>query len=77
MTRQHPTTHPPTHRSRTTSWAVAVVLVAIAVTFVVQNRGTITIRLFVPTVSGPLWAALAGVFVLGGLAGYLVAARRR
>jgi hypothetical protein len=55
----------------------SLVLVAIALTFIVQNRQIVAILLFIPTVVGPLWAALAGVFVVGFGAGYLLAWRRR
>ncbi|GDY29923.1 DUF1049 domain-containing protein [Gandjariella thermophila] len=56
---------------------VAVVLVAIALTFIVQNRQMIGILLFVPTVFAPLWAAFAGVLAVGLAAGYLLARRGR
>ncbi|MGW4592668.1 DUF1049 domain-containing protein [Amycolatopsis thermoflava] len=50
----------------------AAVLVALGVTFVLQNRQTVDIRVFTTTITGPLWAALAGVLVLGLLAGLLL-----
>jgi uncharacterized integral membrane protein len=59
-----------------TKLIIAVVLVAIAVTFILQNRETIGIRLAVVTVSGPLWAALVCMFVLGVAVGLLLRRRR-
>ncbi|GAA3795690.1 MULTISPECIES: lipopolysaccharide assembly protein LapA domain-containing protein [Amycolatopsis] len=50
----------------------AAVLVALGLTFVLQNRQTVDIRVFTTTITGPLWAALAGVLVLGLLAGLLL-----
>jgi tryptophan-rich sensory protein len=55
----------------------ALVLVAVALTFIVQNRQVISILLFIPVVFAPLWAAFAGVLVVGLVAGYLFAWRRR
>jgi uncharacterized integral membrane protein len=53
--------------------------VAIALTFILQNRQTTDIRLFTTTISGPLWAALVGMLLIGLLAGFLLdrAARRK
>jgi uncharacterized integral membrane protein len=56
---------------------VAVVLLAIALTFILQNRDTIDIRLAVVTVSAPLWAALVCMLVLGGLVVLLLVRRRK
>ncbi|PXY18221.1 DUF1049 domain-containing protein [Prauserella flavalba] len=52
---------------------VAAALVALAVTFILQNRQTVDIRVFTTTISGPLWAALTGVLILGVLVGLLLA----
>lgn len=58
-------------------WIGALVLLAIAITFIVQNRQTVNITLFITTVSTPLWAALACVLVFGAACGFLLALRRR
>jgi uncharacterized integral membrane protein len=55
----------------------ALVLLAAALTLIMQNRQRIEILLFVPTVTAPLWLALAGMFVIGLAVGYLLAWRRR
>lgn len=62
-----------TNRQIPVKLVVAVVLVALGVTFIVQNRQAVDIRVFTTTISGPLWAVLAGVLVLGLLAGVLLA----
>jgi uncharacterized integral membrane protein len=55
----------------------ALVLVVLAVVFIVENRDPTPIRLIVPVVVMPLWAALAGLFVVGVLVGYGLSRRRR
>ncbi len=54
-----------------------LVLAALAVIFIVENRDPASIRLIIPVVVMPLWAALAGLFVIGVLVGYGLARRRR
>ncbi|TVT32541.1 DUF1049 domain-containing protein [Amycolatopsis rhizosphaerae] len=56
---------------------VAVVLTVIALVFILQNRQTVQIKLFIPTVSGPLWAALAAVGIVGLLVGFALGHHRR
>ncbi|SDW58007.1 Protein of unknown function [Amycolatopsis xylanica] len=51
---------------------LAAALAAVGVTFILQNRQTVDIRVFTTTISGPLWAALAGVCVIGLLVGILL-----
>jgi len=51
---------------------VALVLVALALTFTLQNRQTTEIHVFTTTISGPLWAALVGMLVIGLLVGFLL-----
>lgn len=58
-------------------WIAALVALAIAITFIVQNRQWVDITLFVTSVSAPLWAALACVLALGVACGYLIAHRKR
>lgn len=77
---QSTATHTDPTRSRRrfpTKLVVALVLIAVCVVFILQNRQHVSIKLLVPTVGGPLWAALTGVLVLGGIAGYLLVRRRR
>jgi uncharacterized integral membrane protein len=65
-------------RSRWNSrWVVAAVLLAIAVVFVVENRQLTEIRLLVPVVLMPLWAALAGTLLIGLVIGVLLDRQRR
>jgi uncharacterized integral membrane protein len=54
-----------------------LVLLAAALTLIMQNRQRIEILLFVPTVTAPLWLVLAGMCVIGLAVGYLLAWRRR
>lgn len=70
--------HQATERTRLpTKWIVALVGLAIAITFIVQNRQTVTVTLFLTGVTGPLWVALACVLVIGVACGYLIAYRKR
>lgn len=65
-------------KDRSTSrWVVALVLLAVAVVFVVENRDLTEIRLLIPVVLMPLWAALAITLVIGLVVGWLVGRRRR
>jgi uncharacterized integral membrane protein len=57
-------------------WITALVLIAIGLTFVVQNRDLVQILLFVPTITAPLWAALIAMLVLGLLIGFLLGRQR-
>ncbi|MFD6418982.1 DUF1049 domain-containing protein [Streptomyces sp. NPDC060194] len=54
--------------------AVVVVLVLI---LIFENTRHVEIRLIIPEVTMPLWLALLGMFVIGGLVGAYVARRRR
>jgi uncharacterized integral membrane protein len=56
---------------------VAVVLVALAVLFIVQNGQSTQIRLLVPVVTMPLWTALASMLAVGFAVGYALNWRRR
>ena len=58
------------------SW-VSVVLVALAVIFVAQNRDRHPINLLWVTVLAPTWLVLTIIFVVGLLAGLLLRRRRR
>ena len=56
---------------------VAVVIVIAAVWFIVVNRTTVAINLWVPKVTGPLWVVLLITFAGGMLAGLLLRRRRK
>ncbi|MER6235617.1 LapA family protein [Streptomyces clavifer] len=57
---------------------IAVTLLAVlAIVFICVNTDEVTIRVIIPKVTMPLWAALLGVFVAGLLCGGYVMHRRR
>ena len=56
---------------------LGLAIAAVAVVFIIQNRATVTIQLFTVQVASPQWLTLSVVFVLGLLAGFLIARRRR
>ena len=58
-------------------WVVALVLLALAVVFILENRQLTEIRLLVPVVLMPLWAALTGTLLVGLVVGVLVDRQRR
>ncbi len=65
-------------RSRWNSrWVVATVLLVIALVFIVENRQLTEIRLLIPVVFMPLWAALAGTLLVGVIVGVLLDRQRR
>lgn len=55
----------------------ALALFVLAVIFIVENRDPTPIRLIIPLVVMPLWAALAGLFVIGILVGLVLGRRKR
>ncbi|MES9506139.1 LapA family protein [Streptomyces sp. NPDC000609] len=56
----------------------ALVLAGLAIWFIAANTGSIAIRLWVPTVTLPLWAVLAVTLAVGlVLGGYLFRRRAR
>ena len=61
----------------TTRRVVALVLLALAVVFVVENRDLTEIRLLIPVVLMPLWAALAITLVIGLAVGWIVGRQRK
>ncbi len=68
----------PTTRSRWNSrWVLALVLLAIAAVFILENRQLTEIRLLIPVVLMPLWAALAGTLLVGLVIGVLLDRQRR
>lgn len=72
-----PTTGSTKRRRVPVKLIVALVLVALAIVFIVQNRQETNIYLLLWTISGPLWSALTGVLVFGGVAGFLLVRRRQ
>ncbi|GAA2820449.1 LapA family protein [Saccharopolyspora taberi] len=49
-----------------------VVLAGLAVVFVLENRQVVDIRVLLPVVTAPLWAALLAVLVIGVIVGFLL-----
>ncbi|MFI7383641.1 DUF1049 domain-containing protein [Streptomyces sp. NPDC049813] len=54
-----------------------LVLAVLALVFIFENTRRVKIRLLVPEVTMPLWAALAAVAVIGAICGGYFVARRR
>jgi uncharacterized integral membrane protein len=55
---------------------VALVVVALTLIFMVQNRDIVQIRLFAITLYSPLWLLLVVMAVVGALIGILLTRRR-
>jgi len=55
---------------------VALVVLVAALVLILQNAQEQRVDVFWMTVTMPLWILLATTFVLGGVAGWLVKARR-
>jgi uncharacterized integral membrane protein len=56
---------------------IAVTLLAVlTLVFICVNTAEVTIRVIIPEVTMPLWAALLGVFLAGGLCGAYLFRRR-
>jgi uncharacterized integral membrane protein len=55
---------------------VGGVLVLLAFVFIIENREPAAIRVIIPIVVMPLWAALAGMFVVGVIVGAVWGRRR-
>ncbi|PVZ14794.1 DUF1049 domain-containing protein [Actinomycetospora cinnamomea] len=58
-------------------WVVGGVLLVLAVIFILENRDPVGIRLIIPLVVMPQWAALTLTLVIGFVLGLLVSRRRR
>jgi uncharacterized integral membrane protein len=56
---------------------VALVLLGLAVVFIVENRALTEIRLLIPVVLMPLWAALVIPLIIGLAVGVIVGRQRR
>lgn len=61
----------------TSRWAVGVLVAVLAIVFIVENRDPAAIRLLIPVVVMPQWAALTIAVVLGVVIGALLRRRRR
>lgn len=78
MTRKRSATPTSSSRSRLSPRLVtALVLTVLAVVFVFQNNQMTAIRVLIPVVIMPLWAALAGMLIVGAAIGYAVTWRQR
>ncbi|MFE2039782.1 LapA family protein [Streptomyces sp. NPDC059477] len=53
-----------------------VVLAALAIWFIAANTKSVTIRLWIPTVTLPLWSVLTVTLIVGIALGLLMAHRR-
>ncbi|MCT4357558.1 LapA family protein [Streptomyces sp. Je 1-79] len=53
-----------------------VVLAALAIWFIAANTGSVTIRLWIPTVTLPLWSVLTVTLLVGIVLGLYIARRR-
>ncbi|MFF3772468.1 LapA family protein [Streptomyces sp. NPDC002232] len=53
-----------------------LVLAALAIWFIAANTGSVTIRLWIPTVSLPLWIVLTVTLLVGIVLGLFIARRR-
>ncbi|MEU4103414.1 lipopolysaccharide assembly protein LapA domain-containing protein [Streptomyces tanashiensis] len=53
-----------------------LVLAALAIWFIAANTGSVTIRLWIPTVTLPLWIVLTVTLLVGIVLGVFLARRR-
>ncbi|GAA4785533.1 hypothetical protein GCM10023200_19330 [Actinomycetospora chlora] len=58
-------------------WVLPAVLAVLVIVFILENRDPVTIRLLIPVVIMPQWAALTITLALGLLIGALLVRRRR
>ena len=56
---------------------LGLVLVIVAIVFIAQNRGAVTVWLLWTSVSAPMWLVLTIVTLIGLAAGYLFGRRNR
>ena len=72
---------PPAHRHRwpaiTPKRAAAIVIAAAALWFILVNRSSVSVYLWVPKVIAPLWVILLLTFAGGVLMGLLLARGRK
>ncbi|MFF2729554.1 DUF1049 domain-containing protein [Streptomyces sp. NPDC058008] len=55
---------------------VVTLLAVLTIVFICVNTADVTIRVIIPKVTMPLWAALLGVFLAGALCGAYLFRRR-
>lgn len=78
MTRKRSATPAGSSRSRLTPRLITtLVLTVLALVFVFQNNHLTAIRVLIPVVIMPLWAALAGMLIVGAAIGYAMNWRQR
>ncbi|WP_435971238.1 lipopolysaccharide assembly protein LapA domain-containing protein [Streptomyces sp. Qhu_M48] len=53
-----------------------LVLAGLAIWFIAANTGSVSIRLWIPTVTLPLWAVLTVTLLVGIVLGLIIARRR-
>ncbi|MFE5589489.1 LapA family protein [Streptomyces sp. NPDC056549] len=53
-----------------------LILAALAIWFIAVNTGSVTIRLWIPTVTLPLWIVLTVTLLVGIVLGLFIARRR-
>ena len=63
-------------RSRLVDWAPQIIIGAVVVLFIAVDTTEVKISYAVGDVRMPLWLALAGVALLGGVLGWFVGRRR-
>ncbi|MEU3688398.1 LapA family protein [Streptomyces narbonensis] len=54
-----------------------VVLAGLAIWFIAVNTGSVSIRLWIPTVTLPLWVVLTATLLVGIVLGLFISRRRR
>ncbi|MCX5394828.1 LapA family protein [Streptomyces sp. NPDC006482] len=54
-----------------------IVLAGLAIWFIAANTGSVSIRLWIPTVTLPLWVVLTGTLLVGIVLGLIISNRRR
>ncbi|MGH3816131.1 MAG: DUF1049 domain-containing protein, partial [Pseudonocardiaceae bacterium] len=74
MTRNESAT--PARRRVSPRMIATLVLTVIALIFIIQNNQLTAIRVLIPVVTMPLWAALAGMLIVGAAIGYTLNWRR-
>lgn len=78
MTKNGPAPPASGARSRVTPRLVgALVLTALALVFIIQNNQPTMIRVLIPVVTMPLWAALGAMLIIGAAIGYALNWRQR
>jgi uncharacterized integral membrane protein len=78
VTRKRSTTPAGSSQSHLTPHRItALALTLLALVFIFQNNQPTEIRVLIPVVTMPLWAALAGMLIVGAAIGYALNWRQR